>query len=350
MSVTIYDVARHAGVSPRTVSNVINDYPFVAAHTRQRVQDSIQVLGYRPNLTARNLRRGRTGMIALAVPELAVPYFSELSGAVMEEVAEALVHDDHRADGRRPGTGAQAPRGQRAGAAVRRAHLQPARRLAPGTSARPRDGTRRSCCSASGSTKAPSTMSRSTTSPRPARWWRTSPGSAGSGSPPSATSPTRPARPRSSAPRATSRGLRSPACRRTGGSSSPPGGSTARRARRRCASSCELRNPPDAVFCYNDLLAAGAIRVLLTAGLRVPQDVAVAGFDDIEEGRYSTPTLTSLAPDKRSIAAMAVEQLFRRLEGGAGDPQVLQAPFSLRPGKARSAGPRKPGPTRRGQY
>ena len=87
MSVTIYDVARHAGVSPRTVSNVINEYPFVAAHTRQKVLDSIQVLGYRPNLTARNLRRGRTGMIALAVPELAVPYFSELSGAVMEEAA-----------------------------------------------------------------------------------------------------------------------------------------------------------------------------------------------------------------------------------------------------------------------
>ena len=85
MSVTIYDVARHAGVSPRTVSNVINEYPFVSAHTRQRVLDSVQVLGYRPNLTARNLRRGRTGMIALAVPELAVPYFAELSGRHPDE-------------------------------------------------------------------------------------------------------------------------------------------------------------------------------------------------------------------------------------------------------------------------
>lgn len=83
------------------------------------------------------------------------------------------------------------------------------------------------------------------------------------------------------------------------------------------------------MFCYNDLLAAGAVRALLTAGLRVPEDVAVAGFDDIEEERYSTPTLTSLAPDKRRIAAMAVEQLFRRIEGTAGDPQVLQASFSL---------------------
>jgi DNA-binding LacI/PurR family transcriptional regulator len=91
----------------------------------------------------------------------------------------------------------------------------------------------------------------------------------------------------------------------------------------------ELREPPDAVFCYNDLLAAGALRALLTTGRRVPEDVAVAGFDDIEEGRYSTPTLTSIAPDKRAIAAMAVEQIFRRLDGDAGEPQVLQAPFSL---------------------
>ena len=60
--------------------------------------------------------------------------------------------------------------------------------------------------------------------------------------------------------------------------------------------------PPDAVFCFNDLLALGALRALHEAGLRVPEDVAVVGFDDIEDGRYSAPTLTTVAPDKDRIA------------------------------------------------
>ena len=46
---------------------------------------------------------------------------------------------------------------------------------------------------------------------------------------------------------------------------------------------------PDAVFCFNDTLALGALRALHEAGLRVPEDVAVAGFDDIEDGRFSSP-------------------------------------------------------------
>src|SRR6201994_574106 len=83
------DVARRAGVSPRTVSNVVNEFPLVSDELRQRVQRAIDELGYQPNLVARNLRRGRSGMIGLAVPELSVPYFSELAGLV---IAEARRH------------------------------------------------------------------------------------------------------------------------------------------------------------------------------------------------------------------------------------------------------------------
>ncbi|GMA90927.1 substrate-binding domain-containing protein [Homoserinibacter gongjuensis] len=50
------------------------------------------------------------------------------------------------------------------------------------------------------------------------------------------------------------------------------------------------RDPrPDAIFCYSDLLAMGALRAVFDAGLRVPEDVAIIGIDDIEEGRYSRP-------------------------------------------------------------
>jgi DNA-binding LacI/PurR family transcriptional regulator len=77
------DVAELAGVSVKTVSNVVNDFPYVRPATRAKVQSVLDELGYRPNLTARNLRSGRTGVIALAVPELDEPYFSELASEVV---------------------------------------------------------------------------------------------------------------------------------------------------------------------------------------------------------------------------------------------------------------------------
>ncbi|WP_420813934.1 LacI family DNA-binding transcriptional regulator, partial [Phytoactinopolyspora endophytica] len=79
----MYDVAKLAGVSVKTVSNVINGYPYIRDNTRTRVLDAIEQLDYRLNVTARNLRSGRTAMIALAVPELRLPYFAELAGSVI---------------------------------------------------------------------------------------------------------------------------------------------------------------------------------------------------------------------------------------------------------------------------
>ena len=87
---------------------------------------------------------------------------------------------------------------------------------------------------------------------------------------------------------------------------------------------------PDAVFCFNDTLALGALRALHEAGLRVPEDVAVAGFDDIEDGRFSIPTLTTVAPDKAQIARLAVELLAERLDGDRAAPaRELSAPYRL---------------------
>jgi DNA-binding LacI/PurR family transcriptional regulator len=89
MVATLHDVARRAGVSIKTVSNVINDYPHIRPATRSRVEEAIAELGYTPNLTARSLRSGRTGAIALAVPDLALNYFAELAGAVIAEAESA---------------------------------------------------------------------------------------------------------------------------------------------------------------------------------------------------------------------------------------------------------------------
>jgi DNA-binding LacI/PurR family transcriptional regulator len=69
----------------------------------------------------------------------------------------------------------------------------------------------------------------------------------------------------------------------------------------------------DAVFCFTDQLALGAMRVLAERGLHVPEDVAVVGFDDIEDGRYHVPSLTTVSPDKAQIAELALDCLARRI-------------------------------------
>ncbi|MBW9111920.1 LacI family DNA-binding transcriptional regulator [Microbacterium ureisolvens] len=91
MASTLHDVARLAGVSMQTVSNVIRDYPHIRPATRAKVEQAIAELGYTPNLTARNLRSGRTGAIALAVPDLALSYFAELAAEVIAEAERAGV-------------------------------------------------------------------------------------------------------------------------------------------------------------------------------------------------------------------------------------------------------------------
>ena len=85
---TLHDVARVAGVSIKTVSNVVNEYPHVSAATRDRVLSAIAELDYRPNLSARGLRSGKTGVIGLAIPELA------------GRVAEPVVYDGETPDAR----------------------------------------------------------------------------------------------------------------------------------------------------------------------------------------------------------------------------------------------------------
>src|SRR5215218_4330938 len=83
---TIRDVAYRAGVSPMTVSRVVNGSARVKPDTRQRVQDAITALGYVPNNLARGLTRQKTGALALIVPDFADPFFTLiLRGA--EEVA-----------------------------------------------------------------------------------------------------------------------------------------------------------------------------------------------------------------------------------------------------------------------
>jgi DNA-binding LacI/PurR family transcriptional regulator len=86
--VTIYDVARHAGVSAATVSRVLNGDLRVNEELRRRVLDSVAALDYRPNRLARNLRKRSTQTIGVVVPDIENPHFGEMVRAV-EDTAYA---------------------------------------------------------------------------------------------------------------------------------------------------------------------------------------------------------------------------------------------------------------------
>ncbi|WP_215173438.1 LacI family DNA-binding transcriptional regulator [Microbacterium sp. ISL-103] len=77
--VTLADVAALVGVSAKSVSNVVNGTGWVGDDVRKRILAAIDELGYRPNLAARQLRNGRSGLIALVLPDLREPYFAEFA-------------------------------------------------------------------------------------------------------------------------------------------------------------------------------------------------------------------------------------------------------------------------------
>ncbi|TMR24053.1 LacI family transcriptional regulator [Nonomuraea turkmeniaca] len=86
----------------------------------------------------------------------------------------------------------------------------------------------------------------------------------------------------------------------------------------------------DAVFVANDLMAVGALQSLRLAGRRVPDDVAVVGFDDIEAAKYTEPPLTTLRHPVIEQAAAMVRLLLSLFEGGPAEPVILPTELVIR--------------------
>ncbi|MBY8872940.1 LacI family transcriptional regulator [Micromonospora sp. PLK6-60] len=322
------DVAERAGVSVKTVSNVVNGYLHVRPDTRARVEEAIAELNYRPNLSARNLRKGRTGIIALAVPELDIPYFAELARHVVTAAAEHgwTVLIDQTGGG---------PEQERKVAGGIGDHLIDGLILSP---------LALTADDLAGLAGIPMVLLGERIDHGPADHVAID---------------------NVAAAHAVTTHLLGLDRRRVAaiGAQRTPEGASARLrlagyaaalaeagieyderlvapapAWHRADGAAAIRHlltsgvRPDAVFCFNDTLALGALRALHEAGLRVPEDVAVAGFDDIEDGRFSVPTLTTIAPDKERIAHLAVDLLANRLTGNPdAPPQELTAPHHLIP-------------------
>jgi len=311
MGVSLRDVAKLAGVSVKTVSNVVNNRPHVTDATRERVLRAIGELNYRPNPAARTLRQRRSGIIGLAVPDLGIPYFSELAALIVDAAAEqswTVLVD------------------QTSGM------LERERLISEGMRTHLLDGLIFS----------PIAMGRDELDRRQDDTPMVLLGERVSGGPADHVAIDNVAAARTATAHLVSIGRRRIAA--IGDQRHNPSGRTAHLRlegyRQELAETglpfeeslvlpaddyhrgngagsmarlLDLDEPPDAVLCFSDLLALGALRTLAVAGRRVPQDVAAVGFDDIEDGRFSTPTLTTIRPDKPRIATLAVSFLLSRM-------------------------------------
>lgn len=328
MAATLRDVAELAGVSVKTVSNVVNDHPHVKPATRERVEMAIAQLGYIPNLTARGLRSGRTGAITLGLPDLALAYFAELAAAVIAEAESAglvVLVQQTGGDRRRELELLRSPRLKMTDGLIFSplgmgqddvAHLDvpyPLVLLGERIFNGPCDHvTMQNIACARAATEHLIAKGRTRLAVIGVHPGEVI-GSAGL-----RLRGFLQALEQAGHPFDESRVGRAQEWHRQSG---------AQAMRGLLATGTEF----DGVFAMNDTLALGAMRVLQESGLRVPDDVAVVGFDNIDEGQYTVPSLTTVDPGLPWIAKTAVASLIERIERGAemGEPRLQLADFNL---------------------
>jgi LacI family transcriptional regulator len=90
-----------------------------------------------------------------------------------------------------------------------------------------------------------------------------------------------------------------------------------------------LQDPPTAIFACNDLMAIGALRAGMELGRRIPQDLALVGYDDIELASYTTPPLTTVRQPKEEMGVAALHFLLGRIHSEFSSPQRALLPVSL---------------------
>ena len=393
---TIYDVARAAGVAPSTVSRAFARPGRVSAATAERIRAVAAELGFRPNPMARAMPTGRSSLIALIVADLADPYCAEVargaqaaagrSGYAMLLPSAGLVSGAGLLSGGELLTGAgllsggellSGP-GPLSGADGTRQAALPTgpdagtNRASPGEPASvewaggpssgggERAALHRALAIADGVVVAtpglsdaavleiagerpvvvldrvvagvPSVLTDNSRGMRqtvahlaalghehitylagPAESWADA------------------ARRRSLRQAGTEQGVQS---RRIGPFPPTSAGGAA-------AADEVLRRPTTAVVAFNDLMAVGLIRELTIRGVRVPEDISVAGFDGIAVAELTTPAVTTVAAPLRLLGSTAVRHLLAVIEGAepsVGSPLILPASLLVRA----STGRRRP--------
>lgn len=308
---TIRQVAALAGVSIKTVSRVVNGAAYVSQATRRRVQRAIARLNYRPNALARGLVTGRSRSLGLVIADVVNPFFPPLVRAVEDAAAargyNVILCDTDEDAGRERAAisvllerqvdglilcASRVPEGYLRALADDRIPLMLVNRVVGHlrTAAVVADGV------AGG---------RAATEHLLALGHRRIAYLAG---------------PRASfSHRSRLRGYRQAlAAKRV--AEDPAlivGGAATMAAGREAASALlDLRRPPTAIFAFDDLMAIGAMEEIRRRGLRVPEDVAVVGFDDIDLSAFVDPPLTTVAQPKAEMGRLAADRLLDMIETG----------------------------------
>lgn len=319
MSVTIREVARQAQVSTATVSRVLNGSGPVAEATRQRVRQAVIDLAYEPNAVARSLVSSSTHTIGILLPDISNPFFPELVKGVQ------LLADDRRytllllnteASAIREASALSTLRGKRVdgvvmvGLTTRPEQIKEVlgteipvvvldRAMRPGSFTVVRlDHARGAAMAMTHLVDLGHRRIAHIAGPRGLEL----------------------SRQRSAAYRSALRRVGQPADPRLllRGDFSELGGSVA------VEQLLDAGVDFTAVFAANDLSAIGAIRALRTHGLRVPDDVSVIGFDDIQLAGYVTPALTTIRQPTYAMGRRAAELLIDAVQGtGSLTPRTV---------------------------
>jgi DNA-binding LacI/PurR family transcriptional regulator len=329
MPATIKDVASLAGVSIKTVSNVLNGYPYLTKETKAKVERALVELDYRPNIAARILRRGRTGVIALALPTLSSPYFAEIAHLIVKQ-AEArqltVLIDATDGDPEREKLVAEGFRSQLLDGII----LQPWTLSAAYLRARVDKtplvllGERR--VKTADSIAIDSRAAAHTAVEHLIHLGRRRIAAIGGA----------PVRLKPGPPEAGKRHQGYEQALRAHDLPfnrdlvvHPRGDYTPESVAEATDELLARAGDIDAVFAFQDRVALGVVRRLTSRGIRVPDDVAVIGIDDIEAARLCTPSITTIAPDKTDIARTALEMLTERIAGTERPARQVVADFTL---------------------
>ncbi|MGW7682252.1 LacI family DNA-binding transcriptional regulator [Kribbella sp. NPDC054772] len=325
--VAISDVAARAGVSPTTVSHVLSGRRPVSAATQARVRSVMDELGWEPNEVARSLRTQRTQTIALIVPDITNPFYPSVARGLLDVVSEPgyqvlIGNTDGEPRAERDlvarmvtrsvdamvfaGYYSKAADVAAAVAAGIPVALMGGRRAAPGIDVLSSDDL------------AAGELATSYLIDRGYQRIGFVTGPAGDGPPADRVQGYRRA--------LAAAGLRFVRQLIVREEFSRAGGTAGLHAL------LDLPRPPRAVLCTNDMVAIGALDAVRDRGLRVPDDVAVMGFDDIEAAALVSPSLTTVSGDPREQGRAVGRVLLGRLEGTAPSrPQrILFAPSVVR--------------------
>lgn len=315
------EVARLAGVSPITVSRVINKPELVTEGTRRTVQAAIAKIAYVPNLTAGSLASQKTRLIAAVFPTIAHSIFSETIQGLSDRLADSgyqLVlgvsgYGASREDALVQTILARRPDGVLLTGVV---HSEVARRFLVQAGI--------PVVETWDLTKTPIDMlvgfSHYGVGQAMAKYFLR-------------RGYRRPAVISADDQRATARAQGFLDTLRDAGMSPPSlavaAPSSLEKGRRALRELAKAHPKTDAVFCGSDIIAAGALLEAQASGVRVPKQLAVAGFADMELAAQMTPSLTTVSIEGYRIGTLAAEMLLERIGGGKPPEPVLDTGFRI---------------------